>query len=78
MARGTGPVLGSPLGALAAMAILAMCLVLLTGCGVPQLGSVSRAAAREPIQLSANEREHLRFRDARVSRKRRRDHPSLS
>ena len=61
MARGTGPVLGSPPGALPAMAILAMCLVLLTGCGVPQLGSAFRAAARAPIQLSANEREHLRF-----------------
>jgi hypothetical protein len=48
----------SPHGFLATPALLAMCLTLLTACGAAQLGS--RAAGREPIQLSPNEREQLR------------------
>jgi hypothetical protein len=52
---------GSPRGVVVASALLAMCLALLTGCGGTQLGSASRAPVRVPIQLSANEREHLRF-----------------
>ena len=49
----------SPHGLLARPALLAMCLTLLTACSGGQLGS--RAAGREPIQLSPNEREHLRL-----------------
>ena len=49
----------APHGLLATTALLGMCLTLLTACGAAQLGS--RAAWREPIQLSPNEREQLRL-----------------
>jgi hypothetical protein len=49
----------APHGLLATTALLGMCLTLLTACGAAQLSS--RAAGREPIQLSPNEREQLRL-----------------
>jgi hypothetical protein len=42
-------------------ATLLSCFAFLTGCGIAQLGSLSRAEMRTPIELSVKEQEHLRF-----------------